>query len=866
MTESSSARRSLAVAAGRGAFAAPFFVMPAFLTIDAPDLHQGHGVHVQEAIALALLGAVIGLVRGFDGGGGGADFLRRLGRAGAVVLGVAATIAALPWIAVRAADRAADLLDVFPADAYGWGDRYVPDAPTLVLIALVAIGEAIRRHRGVAYAGPHVALIACVGVAGARLAELAAVAGPVPRWALWGLLAALLLPRGVAWEEALDAVPARAALAVAGVLAVGAVAPPTLPSLLLDAAVVAIAWRFGQSGRGALRIPPELSTLGFAAAAVFLVPAAWLLLTVIPAAAGALASLFPAEHPDGFRAFAAWVRVPAIGFGLVGLAHVVRGGDRRWVLGAGAWIAVGFVGAALVGVLYGTPAADLASILPSLGAGVAAIALLRGPSPAGRALGAGPVVLAAVVGATAGRIVCASFLPMMSPVALQLGVGALIGGFAGRALAGRLEGPPDAPWGYAGTLFVWVYSAYLPMFVAVAYGLHREWVLAVLAVAAVVLATTRVRARWVVYGCFYATFAIVASFKTGPSEQHCATVAATGGADLVFPRFGADHDRTLVEPYDVLPVRGTSHVIVAQKRYQKTGGHLALIDVERGVETGRLRPGDLRVPGSPATWPERMEWDPRRGTAWVQILAGDSYSMWEVAATPATAPTRLELRRRVPLLWEPGSPGIDERLDRLVVSLVPNREESAPPLLGAYDLETLKGRLPDRLADDARGVFEMADYVAVDAWSGAYYVPAFIDLVRFAIVEVSAEDGRSLRRRETFHPTVGLAADGRRGRIHLTNSMASTLDIRSTADLRLLQRLPTGAFPRDVVFDADRGLLFVAGYGDGVVTTFDVAGAEARPVAEVRLGPLLRGLGLDPVSGRVFGASGCGVFEVPTAR
>ncbi len=44
------------------ALAVPFFVMPMLLTIDAPDIHGGFGIHVWEALGLGLLGAVAALV------------------------------------------------------------------------------------------------------------------------------------------------------------------------------------------------------------------------------------------------------------------------------------------------------------------------------------------------------------------------------------------------------------------------------------------------------------------------------------------------------------------------------------------------------------------------------------------------------------------------------------------------------------------------------------------------------------------------------------------------------------------------------------------------------------------------------------
>jgi hypothetical protein len=393
------------------------------------------------------------------------------------------------------------------------------------------------------------------------------------------------------------------------------------------------------------------------------------------------------------------------------------------------------------------------------------------------------------------------------------------------------------------------------MFLAVAYGVSRGWVLGLLAVSAAALVATPLRVRWVVFGTFYGAFSIVAVFKTGPSPARCAEVAETGGATLVFPRFGGDREGAALEPYDVLPVPGSARVLVSFKRYREAGGHLALIDVTRGIETSRIRPGDEHG-GGLASWPERIEWD-ERGGAWVQILASGEYAMWRVRPEGET----LLVDRKLPLKWEPGNPGIDVPRSRLVLTYVPNREASNP-LLEAFDLMAATSVVSD--PPDRLGLFAMADYVAVDPGSGRYYAPAFFDLLRFAVIAIDGDDGRTLRRRETFHPSIGVAADGER--VYLTNATASTLDVLDAEDLTLLQRVPAGAFPRDLVFDRERDRLHVAGYGDGEVRTYDVSEDPVRSLGSVHVGPLLRGLGLDPVTGRVFGASGCGVFEIPTSE
>jgi hypothetical protein len=830
----------IAASAATGAAAVPFFVLPALLTVDAPDIHGGHAIHLWQALGLAALGALLGAVRSLEHIAG--PGLRRVaGRLFALGFSLGVVVAAVR-VGTRAANRLAALLGVLPEFPPAGVDASAP-------LALGALGglaclEAARRRPG---AGAVVVLVAVV-VAAVRLASM--VAPPVPF-----LLASLLCVLGVLRLVDPGWLRSPRWVAVGGVVVVVAVVPPMVPALAIGAAALALLLRVDGPRRavaglraGVGRIPEELLHPGALVAVVVLVPAVVVTLQFVPALG---AALWPAGSAGSYRALPNWAALPTLLVAWVTFLRTLRGVGWGRVVQLPSWVAVGLLAAAAVGAGAGEDAGD----------GITAVVLACGVVGGGMTargvtlpLRAGPVVLASLLGASLVRIAGASVLPFALPPAVLLLAGAIAGlGVALRGLPPSTR--PTSSLDHAASLAVWACAAFLPMYGAVAFGLHRTWVLGVLASAALVLLLTRVRARWVVFGTFYATFAIVTVFKTGPSAEHCADVASSGGADLIYARFGGDEERREVEPYDVLPVPGSSELIVSFKRYQEAGGYLGLID--GGAEVARLWPSEHRPAQSAATWPERLEWDPTRAAAWVQVLAEDGYAMWEVHAGGA-----LTLGRRIPLQWEPGNPGIDVQRGRLVVTFVPNRR-STNPLLGAYKLSD--GGLALGTPPAARGLFEMADYVSVDAFSGAYYAPSFFDLARFALVEVDGSTGRTLRRRETFHPTVGVAADGERGRIYLTNATASTLEVRSTTDLGLLQRLPTGAFPRDVVFDQARGRLYVAGYGDGVVATFDVAAASVTRIADVKLGPLLRGLGLDPATGRVFGASGCGVFEVPTS-
>jgi hypothetical protein len=842
-------------AMAKGAACVPFFVMPALLTVDAPDIHGGHTIHLQETLALAALGATgaLALLLG-EPGMLSADARRRVRRIG-IVLGFLALFYGAARLGVRAADRVSALLGVHPPGVVGWGDAHGPGLISLTLLAATAVRTGLR------FAVPsrpvRVATLVLAGIVVTRLAALAGAPPIAAQIPLWLLLAGVAVREPWSSPEARATPEPRWVVRSAALLGLAAVAPPKGLAWILGIGVLGGAeWagvprRVSEAARGLReRAPDEIKTVGFAAAALILVPATVIALQLLPALGAALASGIGTTQPEAYRGLPPLAQAAIVLFVLVAMAQLVRG---RPIAGTVSWVVAGGVAATTVGTLGGRGPGDLAAFFAACGAVAGILGLVRGRGGNDRV---GPLVLGAMMGAGLLRIAWAAAVPISAPVPVILAMGAVLGAGVGHRTT-RGGSAPRPPAAYAADLAVGACSVFLPMFGAVAYGVHRSGVLVVLGVAVLVLATTRVRARWVVFATFYATFAIVTHFKAGPTESRCEAVIAEGGATLIFPRFGPDPDARVMEPYDVLPIPGTSHLLVSLKRYQGEGGHLALIDADTGTLLDRIRPHDERSGTALPAWPERLEWDPRRGTAWVQVLAEDGYALWEIVPTAAG----IDVGRTLPLGWEPGNPAIDLARDRLVVTYVPNRE-TVNPLIEAFALDGLESAV---VGGDTRtrGLFDMADYAAVDPSSGLYFVPAFFDLVRFALVEFQGDDGTVRRRRETFHPTIGIAAHGERGRIYLTNATAGTLEVLATSDLLLRSRLPAGALPRDLVFDRKRERLYVAGYGDGLVTTYDVSGHTVERLGTVSVGSLLRGLGLDPVSGRVFGASGCGIFEIP---
>jgi hypothetical protein len=360
------------------------------------------------------------------------------------------------------------------------------------------------------------------------------------------------------------------------------------------------------------------------------------------------------------------------------------------------------------------------------------------------------------------------------------------------------------------------------------------------------------------WGLFHVGFAVVMVFKGGPSEARCAAVEASSAATPILRHYDQDEDYEATHAYDVIPVLAADSVLVSFKRINLEGGFLEMRplrqpELRHRVETSR---------DDGALWPERFARLPGPAHVLVQLIGARAHGLWTVAVErdEQRRVPRLKVLRQASLRWEPANPAIDARRGRVVMAYVPNWKTDNP-LLEVLDLVSLVPT--ERTPEPARRI-QMADFVAVDALAGRYYVPALLDLLRFAVVEVDAEGLQPLRTLETFHASVGIAADARRDRLWLTNPVAGTVEAWRLSDGVRVASVPAGRFPRDLEYDAPRGRLHVGAYGDGRVFSWQVGGeAELELLQADEAGPLLRGIGLDPVSGRLFAASGCGVYELP---
>lgn len=855
----------------RWALLVPFFGMPILLTIDAPDIHGGFAIHVRQALVLAVVGLAAALAAG--GLKRGLDTDSRLTHSRLVpvlgwsLLGLAAGNFAGPTSIVLA-DGLGALTGLLPT-GYGtvedvWGPSRLQRRLLLVFGVLAPWLLIPRPRRGAD-------LLGVVGSAAAVLVwtRMVGFSGQVTRpWVLDQWAGGLLGAIAVVWFL-LRTRPAAAWIA-RGVVVGGAALygfawqPDGAAGVLLAAAGAGIAWavtdpqgiglgerldRWGQ------RPGPALAWGLVAIALLTGSQVAILGTSVVSDALATLLGMAPdSEAAIASRTLPGPIRLAAALTALGATARLAGGRAPVELARLAAWALAWTIGARTIGLLIGGSGAT-AGLFLGLGAWLLAMhALARDhlptiPRHAGPALGA-------LVGPAVGALLTTALLPVDLPALLILLGGAAAGGALGFAAERSLPDAPTPPSALLLTLVVVLLGLLLPIMTGIALGVSPLLAGTVCVATLVAGALPRVRWRYAVFGGFYALILIVMTFKNGPDEDTCADVIAASSSELVLARFGADDALRSAQPYDVLPVADGS-LLVTFKQIGREGGFFELIGPAR-AERLRLPTARRGLGGTTALWPERLELDPTTGRVWAQMIGAGHHAMWEVAPGPGP---RLHVTRTLDIPWEPGNPGIDVARNRLVLTWVPNRQGDNP-LLSSFSLGSLTRT--HRTGGTGSGP-EMADYVAVDPVTGNYWVPDFLDFWRFALVEVDGDTGRVLRRQETFHPTVGIAADSAAGLLYATNSTAGTLDVYSLATLERVQRLPAGRFPRDLVLDRTRRRLHVAGYADGTVSSFAIEDGRLSPIGATRVGSLLRGVGLDPTTGAVFAASGCGVFAIPEA-
>jgi len=809
--------------AAKWAIAVPFFALPISLTIDAPDVHGGYGIHLRQAIGLATLGAV-------------------------------AALAVAAWARLEAnprAHRAMRLALLVPVLAV---------LGHLLVVAGGALGDALVAAMGsmpsdAAGAQPTGGLARLLG----RGASGAEPYGLKP-WAR-ALVAVAVLGVGLATDSrhrlrnaAIAAAAGIAGIAASRVLALTATSSlgiaADLPAVI-TAGVAAVAFGFLRDARPHHPARPLSLLLGSPTALgerllVVVVAAGFGGVTALglDRAAEALSAAVGTRGPEGaLSAFtvALWIAVCVLAALRLGRRECDRDAEDeagRAADEAGRAVALGgwclAAAVVIVGRSFGDPVVEVVLL--------GFLLILTGFS-----LRPGTVALGGILGIPAFRYLteCTGHFvppPLASPVLddqLAMFLGVAFGGTIA-ALATRRPTSPTTPARLAGTLVLLLIAPILALHLAIAWGLAPVPTAVAAALALGLAAHPRIPVRWPTWALYYVCFALLTQFKLGPSPADCADL----DADLLLAR------ESDAEPYDVIPDPTTGGVLVSFKRIDRRGGYLEVFDAADPTKRSRFE--TRRSAGDGPLWPERLERDPRTGNVWAQLLGIGAYAMWELSLQPGP---EVVVVRRLPIPWEPGNPVVDDVRNRLVMSYVPNREPTNP-LAQAFDLDTLR---PAAATPKPAPVLEMADFIAFDRSADRFYVPAFYGAARFALYELD-DRLQVVRARESFHPSIGVAAEA--GTVWLTNPLAGTIDV--LRDLEVVHTVDAGTFPRDLLVDPVRRRLHVGAYSSGEVHSYDIAedGSLAHAGA-TRVGSLLRGIGLDPRTGDVYAASGCGVFRVP---
>ncbi len=892
---------SIARGALVGALAVPFFLLPSPLTIEASDVYGGFALHARAAAVLAGVGLVWGALHVWlTGRGPDAPYPGR--RVAAAVVAAAFAVAA-SWLAVSLGERLVVEIQDAPLPP-GFTDPALAlraagavillalvaarrEGPTTTaaactLVGLVAGGALLGDGAAVAELSPSLTLAARVvvgvalvaGLVGPRLPAGAGAVALIAGAGLLGTMAALLLlpdpsmfhnltpgEEEVARRQlAVD----RAALLRNG-LAIGACVGTALAVALwtrrepLRPLFARPGWVLGHVALGAIlsQAGSLLHRSAIVAGTLWGRPAGYL---------GQDALTRPPESAE-----LGWV----IAFVVGGLIASTGDGVRRWLGGVAiAWAAYAAGYAAHVG----HPQLGLTTMVAPAAGSLVLAALwpaLLAPRPGRRDPGNWLRWGLAVGGVAAGPLVfrfgAASLLSWAPAPTVVLVVGGAGGGLAGALLARpQLPGRLALDERIGGLLLVGI-SVLLAVYVAVFAGLFPTLCGAVTLalVAAVVVAFRRgglplgplgrmrpgvvaLAAPWML---FYVGFAAVTHYRLGPSEQTCERVLERTTATVLLDRYALDEEHRAALPYDALPIDDAGVVVASFKRTGiGKGGYLVALNTAAPEQRTFLT--TVREDGP--LWPERLVRDPTTGTTVVQILGVDAYALWELQV--GGGPT-LGAGRKVPLNWEPSNPGIDEARGRVVLSYVPNRN-GGNPLVDVVDLDSMQIPNP---REGMHNAVQMSDWATVDPGSGNYWVAALIGPLSLSLTEVSGNSLVPRRRLETYFPTVGMEVDPSRHRLLVTNVVGGDLVVIDTDNLRLRQRVSAGVFPRDVAIDRARSRMYVAGYGDGRVHRFAIDAEAVRPLGAIEVGPLLRGVGVDPSTGRVVAASGCGIFEVPPA-
>lgn len=250
---------------------------------------------------------------------------------------------------------------------------------------------------------------------------------------------------------------------------------------------------------------------------------------------------------------------------------------------------------------------------------------------------------------------------------------------------------------------------------------------------------------------------------------------------------------------------------------------------------------------STGTYPQRITVDASRGRIYVVVLDVDG----DHAVHVLDYRDGLSDVAQIHPGYEPIRVYLDEGRNRL---LILNYEGA----VGVYDRDTFEQTLYRKVS---RALFMgLIDTFVHHAERRVYYASS----VSGEFLMLSEEFLAPLIERNIKIPTIGLDYDPVTDRVYAAGTLTREIAVLNGETLELEKTIPTGTTVRELYLDLRRRLIITAGYTDGRLDLIDLDDHDTR--SSVELGRLTRSIHLDPGTGRVFAASGCGLFEVLVDR
>ncbi len=250
---------------------------------------------------------------------------------------------------------------------------------------------------------------------------------------------------------------------------------------------------------------------------------------------------------------------------------------------------------------------------------------------------------------------------------------------------------------------------------------------------------------------------------------------------------------------------------------------------------------------STGTYPQRITVDASRGRIYVVVLDVDGDHTIRVIDYRNGFQQIADIRPR----YEPIRVYLDEPRNRL---LILNYEGA----VGVYDRDTFEQTLYRKVS---RALFMgLIDTFVHHPERRAYYASS----VSGEFLMLSEEFLAPLIERNIKIPTIGLDYDPVTDRVYAAGTLTREVAVLNGETLELDKTIPTGTTVRELYLDLKRRLIITAGYTDGRLDLIGLDDHETR--ASVEVGRLARSIHLERDTGRVFAASGCGLFEVLVDR